>query len=147
MATSTQTTESNGTVVESYGFGVRIVERRSDPDTVEYAFVAPEHADVSFETLPDAYLYADVYFDVNGFVEADTGTRGVPPEIVQAGTDTLAAYLVTMPWADVTWVASFYGTTPTVIERYLSWVRTRAKEVRTAATDEAVGPAGADESA
>ena len=128
MSTSDSARDGDGRVVEEYVLGVRIV----DDDTDErYRFEAPEHTDIAFDSLEDARLYADVYFDVNGFVEEGTGERGVPPEVVQAGKDTLAAYLATMPWADVNWVASFYGATPTEIERYLGWVRNRAEEIRT----------------
>ena len=73
-----------------------------------------------------AELYADVYFDVNGFEEAGTGERGVPPEIIQAGRDTLSAYFLTQPYTDLNWVASFYGKTPPEIERYVATVRKRA---------------------
>ena len=129
MSASDSVPDADDRVVEEYVLGVRIVEAADE----RYRFEAPEHADVAFDRLEDARLYADVYFDVNGFVEDGTGERGVPPEVVQAGKDTLAAYLVTMPWADVNWVASFYGSTPTEIERYLSWVRERAEEIRTEA--------------
>ncbi|QRV16434.1 hypothetical protein [Haloterrigena salifodinae] len=128
MSTSDPAPETADRVVEEYVLDVRIV----DDDTDErYRFEAPEHTDIAFDSLTDARLYADVYFDVNGFVEEGTGERGVPPEVVQAGKDTLAAYLMTLPWADRDWVASFFGSTPTEIERYLTWVRDRADEVRT----------------
>ncbi|QSW97837.1 hypothetical protein [Haloterrigena alkaliphila] len=129
MSTSDPAPETADRVVEDYVFGVRIV----DDETDGYRFEAPEHTDIAFESLEDARLYADVYFDVNGFVEEGTGERGVPPEVVQAGKDTLAAYLVTMPWADVNWVASFYGMTTQEVDRYCSWVRDRAAEIRTEA--------------
>ncbi|WP_049922421.1 hypothetical protein [Halopiger djelfimassiliensis] len=116
-------------LVEDYVLDVRIVEIDGD----RYRFEAPDHTPETFDDPDDARLYADVYFDVNGFVEEGTGERGIPPEVVQGGKDTLAAYLVTRPWADVNWVASFYGATPTDIERYCSWVRDRAAEIRTEA--------------
>lgn len=119
-------------VAVDYVLDVRIVEcETAEDESPRYRFEAPDHTDITFEDLELAQLYADVYFDVNGFVEAGTGDRGVPPEIVQAGKDTLAAYLVTQPGADVHWVASFYGVTPDKIERYCSWVRQRATEIRT----------------
>ncbi|WP_339104814.1 hypothetical protein [Haloterrigena salinisoli] len=132
MSTSDPAPETADRVVEDYVFGVRIVDDETDE---RYRFEAPEHTDIAFDSLEDARLYADVYFDVNGFVEEGTGERGVPPEVVQAGKDTLAAYLVTMPWADVNWVASFYGATPEETERYLTWVRDRAEEIRTRAAN------------
>ncbi|MFC4436606.1 MULTISPECIES: hypothetical protein [Natrialbaceae] len=136
MATSDTPTETDSAVVDAYVLDVRILEvDEGDGADLRYRFDAPEHATIVFDDLEEARLYADVYFDVNGFVEADTGTRGVPPEVVQAGKDTLAAYLVTLPWADVNWVASFYGATPTEIERYLSWVRERAEGIRTRAAE------------
>ncbi|WP_207591078.1 hypothetical protein [Halomontanus rarus] len=127
MSTHDTTPATDDSIVEEYVLGVRILEDGVDD---RYRFEAPEHTEIAFDDLADARLYADVYFDVNGFVEDGTGERGVPPEVVQAGKDTLAAYLVTLPWADVNWVASFYGATPTEIERYLSWVRDRAEEIR-----------------
>ncbi|ELY50871.1 hypothetical protein [Natronococcus jeotgali] len=131
MATSDTPTEPDSTVVDDYVLDVSILEIDGGEETAtRYRFDAPEHAAIAFDDPDDARLYADVYFDVNGFVEADTGGRGVPPEVVQAGKDTLAAYLRTLPWADVNWVASFYGATPTEIERYCSWVRDRAAEIR-----------------
>ncbi|SEW02584.1 hypothetical protein [Natrinema salifodinae] len=135
MSTSDTATDSDldGRVVDEYVLGVRIVDDETDEPGERYRFEAPEHTDIAFDTLEDARLYADVYFDVNGFVEEGTGERGVPPEVVQSGKDTLAAYLITCPWADVNWVASFYGTTPTEIERYCSWVRDRADEIRSEA--------------
>jgi hypothetical protein len=112
-------------VVESYVLDVHIVECDGG-----YRFEAPEHEGVVFENADGARLYADVYFDVNGFVEVGTGERGIPPEIVQAGKDTLAAYLLTLPGTDVGWVASFYGATPDRIQRYAERVRSRAAEIR-----------------
>lgn len=129
--TSTPATEE-ALVAVDYVLDVRIVERETAEDeSPHYRFEAPDHTDITFEDLELAQLYADVYFDVNGFAEAGTGDCGVPPEIVQAGKDTLAAYLVTQPGADIHWVASFYGVTPDKIERYCSWVRQRATEIRT----------------
>ncbi|MFB1064293.1 hypothetical protein [Natrinema sp. H-ect4] len=135
MSQSTSTTDADESVVDAYVLGVRIVESETANDGPRYRFDAPDHTEIAFDDLEMARLYADVYFDVNGFVEEGTGERGVPPEVVQAGKDTLAAYLVTCPWSDVNWVASFYGATPTEIERYLSWVRERAAEIRSEAAE------------
>lgn len=121
-------------VYKEYILGVRLLEVRSE--NPYYRFDAPDHQRVEFEDPEIAELYADVYFDVNGFIEADTGERGIPPEIVQAGKDTLAAYLVTLPEVDVNWVASFFGRKPGQIEEYLSWVRTRAREIREGAAEQ-----------
>lgn len=131
--THTQTTAvEEESVAIDYVLDVHIVEFEIvEDDSPHYRFEAPDHAVITFEDLELAQLYADIYFDVNGFVEAGTGDRGVPPEIVQAGKDTLAAYLVTQPGVDIHWVASFYGVTPDKIERYCSWVRQRATEIRT----------------
>ncbi len=78
-----------------------------------------------------AELYADVYFDTNGFVEAETGSRGVPPEVIQAGRDTLAAYFLTHEALDRNWVASYFGKSPEAIDRYIEAVQQRATEIRT----------------
>ena len=60
----------------------------------------------------------------------------MPPEIIQAGRDTLAAYFLTQPGTDVNWVASFYGVKTSKVERYASWVRERAAEIRAGAVDQ-----------
>jgi hypothetical protein len=112
-----------------YVLGVRIVASPGD-DSERFRFEAPQHRGIEFERARDAELYADVYFDVNGFQEAGTGERGVPPEVIQAGRDTLAAYLRTQRYADTAWVASFFGREPGQIERYVETVRARAAEIR-----------------
>ncbi|RDZ48482.1 hypothetical protein C5B86_05430 [Haloferax sp. Atlit-19N] len=115
----------------THPLGVRIVEYDDpDGDGRRYGFRAPDHAGREFDDPDTAALYADVYFDVNGFVEAGTGDRGVPPEVIQAGRDTLAAYFLTQPYADADWVASFYGKKRARIERYTAAVRRRAEEIR-----------------
>jgi hypothetical protein len=123
-------------VFEEYVLDVRIVEFvPPDGDARRYRFEAPHHEGISFVDPDIAALYADVYFDVNGFEEAGTGERGVPPVIIQAGRDTLAAYMLTQPGTDVNWVASFYGVQNTKVERYVSWVRERAAEIRQGAAE------------
>lgn len=123
-------------VFEEYLLNVRIIEyvplNREEP---RYRFEAPRHKPVTFEDAETATLYADIYFDTNGFQEGGTGDRGVPPEVIQAGRDTLAAYFLTMSGTDVNWVASFYGKKPTEIRRYVASVRHRAEEIRANASD------------
>jgi hypothetical protein len=114
-----------------YVLDVRIVEvNPSDADGGSYRFEAPRHRGITFEDPETAELYADIYFDVNGFEEAGTGDRGIPPVIVQAGRDTLAAYMLTMPYADIQWVGSFFGIRPGKVERYASRVRDRGTNIR-----------------
>lgn len=126
-------------VYEEYILDVRIVE--VTPDTAEtprYRFEAPEHVGIAFADPSKATLYADVYFDANGFTEAGTGDRGIPPTIIQAGRDTLVAYLLTQRGVDVLWLASFYGEKPEKIERYVSRVRKRASQIRTGAQEQGI---------
>lgn len=122
------------TVYEEYVLGVRVVEF-DDGDGPRYRFEAPEHVGVTFEDPETATLYADVYFDANGFQEEGTGELGVPPAIIQAGRDTLVAYFLTRPYGDHYWVASFYGEKPEKIERYVSRVRKRAAKIRRSVAD------------
>jgi len=129
--TEPSTTEST---VESqlhreYVMGVRIVEL-PDGDGPVYRFEAPEHDGITFPDSEAAELYADIYFDVNGFEEAGTGERGVPPVIIQAGRDTLAAYFLTRDAIDEQWVGSFMGVQPGKILRYKSRVQDRATNIR-----------------
>jgi hypothetical protein len=130
MAQSEEATASAGTeLYREYVADVRIVELDAGEKS-RYRFEAPEHVGIEFSDAEMAALYADVYFDVNGFREEGTGEIGVPPELVQAGKDTLAAYLLTQPHTTVDWIASFYGKKPGQIERYIDWVRERAEEMR-----------------
>jgi hypothetical protein len=134
------TAENEESIFREYILDVRIIESvPPNEDSHRYRFEASQHRGVTFEDSDLAELYADVYFDVNGFEEEGTGERGVPPEIIQAGRDTLAAYFLTQPGTDVNWVASFYGVKPSKIERYVSWVRERAAEVREGAKDRGIG--------
>ncbi|ELZ92899.1 hypothetical protein C440_12299 [Haloferax mucosum ATCC BAA-1512] len=123
--------EESEMLYKEYALGVRIVEyTASETGGQRYRFTAPEHEGVEFDDPELATLYADIYFDVNGFIEVGTGERGVPPEVIQAGRDTLAAYFLTQPYADIHWVASFYGKKRARIERYIATVRRRAQEIR-----------------
>lgn len=134
MSTSDTDRRDDATVHEEYVLGVRILELPG-PDGPRFRFEAPDHEGATFADPEMASLYADVYFDANGFVEAGTGDRGLPPELVQAGKDTVAAYLLTRPGADVHWVASFYGRSPADVQRYVEWVRDRAAEIRAGVAD------------
>ena len=132
----TAATEPTESTVEEYVLGVRIVERApADGGDPSYRFEAPRHEGIAFDDLDAATLYADVYFDANGFEEAGTGDRGVPPEVIQAGRDTLAAYLLTQPGTDTNYVASFFGVKPEKVNRYEDWVRERAAEIREGARE------------
>jgi hypothetical protein len=122
-----------------YVLDVRIVETATVADDTAYRFEAPHHDGVTFDDPDAAELYADVYFDVNGFDEQNVGERGVPPEIIQAGRDTLAAYFVTQHYGDVEWVASYYGHKPERAERYVERVRKRATKIRNGVADRDVG--------
>lgn len=138
MATSRDLTSDDGaeTVYEEYVLGVRVVQVvPRDGDEPRYRFEAPDHVGVTFDDAEMATLYADVYFDANGFVEDDTGERGIPPAIVQAGRDTLVAYMLTRRGVDVHWLASFYGEKPEKIQRYVSRVRKRADQIRAGARE------------
>jgi len=108
---------------------VRIVEL-GNSDGTRYEFEAPAHAGITFADPEKAELYADIYFDVNGFEETGTGERGVPPVIIQAGRDTLAAYFLTQTAIDEQWVGSFMGVQPGKILRYKSRVQDRAENIR-----------------
>ena len=134
--TETDATASDGRVVREYILDVRIFAVESE-GTTEFHFDAPDHREMVFHDQELAELYADVYFDVNGFEEDGTGERGIPPEIVQGGRDTMAAYLLTQ-YADDDFVASFYGVTPGKVARYVEWVQTRAEEVRENAVAEGI---------
>jgi len=126
---SSTETAADDRLHREYVMDVRIVEVTEDGET-RYAFEAPEHEGIAFEDPEDAELYADVYFDVNGFEEAGTGERGVPPVIIQAGRDTLAAYFLTHDSIDEQWVGSFMGVQPGKVVRYASRVRDRAENIR-----------------
>ncbi|MBX0288378.1 hypothetical protein EGH22_18775 [Halomicroarcula sp. F28] len=131
----TDGTDGTESTYRTYILDVRIVEASgSDGETV-YRFEAPHHRGIEFEDPDSASLYADVYFDVNGFQEDGTGHRGVPPEIIQAGRDTLVAYFMTQPDIDENWVASYYGEKPEKVTRYVTRVRKRARRIREGARE------------
>ncbi|NHN65948.1 hypothetical protein BDK61_4759 [Haloarcula quadrata] len=126
---------TDSSTYREYILGVRIVEQTTG-DRTRYRFKAPDHEGIEFDDPEMATLYADVYFDVNGFQEAETGKRGVPPTIIQAGRDTLVAYFLTQDSVDVHWAASFYGEKPEKIERYVSRVRKRSEKIREGAKEQ-----------
>jgi hypothetical protein len=122
-------TAAENTIYREYVMDVRIIEI-VEADKPTYRFEAPEHMGITFEDPEAAELYADIYFDVNGFEESGTGDRGVPPVIIQAGRDTLAAYFLTHDTIDEQWVGSFMGVQPGKILRYASRVQDRATNIR-----------------
>ncbi|WP_435067095.1 hypothetical protein [Haloplanus sp. C73] len=123
-------TDGTASTYRNYVLDVRVVEATTDDGETGYRFEAPKHDGVTFDDPEMATLYADVYFDVNGFAEDGVGDRGVPPAIIQAGRDTLAAYFLTQSYADAHWVASFYGEKPEKVDRYVNRVRKRADRIR-----------------
>ena len=125
------------TVYREYILDVRIVERTT-PDGTVYRFEAPHHGGAEFDDPEKAELYADVYFDVNGFDEEKVGEEGVPPAIIQAGRDTLAAYFHTQPYGSINWIASFYGFKPERTQRLINRVRKRATNIREGAAERGV---------
>ncbi|MFO7927044.1 MAG: hypothetical protein ACQET5_16275 [Halobacteriota archaeon] len=131
MASTERVREASTATYREYIIDVRITEL----DDGRYLFEAPHHEGIEFEDAETAELYADIYFDVNGFEEAGTGERGIPPIIIQAGRDTLAAYLLTQPYNDRQWVGSFMGVQPGMIERYVSRVQKRATNIRRKAAE------------
>jgi len=137
MARSTPTTDdttADSTYYREYILDVRIVERTT-PDGTVYRFEAPYHDGMEFDDPELAELYADIYFDVNGFDEEKVGEEGVPPAIIQAGRDTLAAYFLTQSYGDLNWIASYYGIKPERAERYVNRVRKRATKIRDGAAE------------
>ncbi|NHN47546.1 hypothetical protein G9464_08045 [Halostella sp. JP-L12] len=139
MSRSDDTATADESIHREYVLDVRIVEcDPHDGGDPTYRFEAPQHRGEAFEDPERAELYADVYFDVNGFEEAGTGERGVPPEIIQAGRDTLAAYFLTQPGTDENWVASFFGVTVEKVQQYVAWVENRSEEIRRGAEERGI---------
>ncbi|MFB6163008.1 MAG: hypothetical protein ABEJ86_06185 [Halococcoides sp.] len=125
---------SDPSIHRTYVLDVQILERNG-PDGPIYQFEAPNHEGRTFAEAETAELYVDVYFDVNGFDERGVGERGLPPTIVQAGRDTMIAYLFTQSWADLEWIASYYGCKPARIKRYRNRVQQRASQIRSRVAD------------
>jgi hypothetical protein len=134
MSQSTPTPDDTETIHREYVLDVRIVERPT-PDGTVYRFEAPHHGGAEFADPETAELYADVYFDVNGFDESKVGEEGVPPAIIQAGRDTLAAYFHTQSYGDINWIASFYGFKPERTQRLINRVQKRAAKIREGVSD------------
>lgn len=133
--THNRATDDTESTHRNYILDVRIVECTTGDGETGYRFEAPHHDGKTFDDPETATLYADVYFDVNGFDEDGVGDRGVPPTLIQAGRDTLAAYFLTQSYADSHWIASFYGEKPEKVDRYVNRVRTRAKRIREGAQE------------
>lgn len=123
------------TVYREYVLGVRIVETATSDGAPRYRVEVDDEAVRTFEDPETASLYADVYFCTNGFAEAGTGDRGVPPEVIAAGRAVMAAYFLTQPGVDRHWVASFFGMKPHRIREYADNVRDRAEGIRTGVVD------------
>lgn len=132
------TSRRDESIFREYILDVRIVECTSPSGDTVYRFEAPQHCGLTFDNADHAELYADVFFDVNGFQETGTGKRGVPPTIIQAGRDTLVAYFLTQPNTDIYWAASFYGEKPEKIQRYVSRVQKRAEGIRQGAKERGI---------
>jgi hypothetical protein len=127
---------SHESIHEQYVLDVRVVEvDPPDADGPRYRFEAPQHRGIEFEDPATAELYADVYFCTNGFEEAGTGDRGVPPEVIGAGRAVLASYFLTQPGIDRDWVASFFGRKPQWVGKWVSVVEERAAEIREGAEE------------
>lgn len=137
--TDTRNDTESDTAYREYVFDVWITERTTETGETAYRFDAPYHDGIEFDDPETATLYADVYFDVNGFDEEGVGERGVPPEIIQAGRDTLVAYFRTQEYGDANWIASYYGVKPEKIERYVNRVQKRARKIREGAADRGLG--------
>jgi len=138
MSRPTPTTDdatADSTIHRTYILDVRIVERTTADGDTDYRFEAPHHGGRAFDDPETAELYADVYFDVNGFDEEKVGEEGVPPAIIQAGRDTLAAYFLTQSYGDLNWIASYYGIKPERAERLVNRVRKRARKIREGAAE------------
>lgn len=126
----TEVGESDERVVDAFPGGARIVEVLT-PSTAapRYRFEALL-CDAGFNDLEGARLYADVYFAVGSFCEDDTGTRGIPPAVSAAGTDSLAAYLLSRPHTSAEWVKSFFQVDQETLDHFVASVRSRAEAVR-----------------
>jgi hypothetical protein len=127
--------DATESIYEEYVLGVRVVETTTESGESRYRFETDTHRGREFEDPDTATLYADVYFCTNGFEEAGTGDRGVPPEIIGAGRAVMAAYFLTQPSIDQHWVASFFGVKPHRIREYTEWVRENAAQIREGAAD------------
>lgn len=125
------------TVVEEPVGGARIDAVTDEDGSVRYRFEAPAHCGKTFDDLEAAKRYADVYVSVGGFCEEGSGEVGVPAGLVQAGTDAMAVYLLSLPATSREWVRSFYGVSDEELDDYLEWVRGRADERRERARDAA----------
>lgn len=129
--------DAEESIYEEYVLNVRIVEIDNE-EGARYRFEAPDHCGKTFDDPEMATLYADVYFDVNGFVESETGERGVPPKIIPAGRDTMVAYMRTLPGASEDWVSCYFAERPDKIKRLIRNVRARAEKVREGVVEQGV---------
>jgi hypothetical protein len=135
MSKTESPTDTHESVHREYVLDVRIVAVET-ADGTSYEFEAPHHRGIAFDDPETAELYADIYFCVNGFAEEGTGERGIPPVIIGAGRAVLASYMLTQPFTDLEWVASFFGRKPHRIQQYADVVTGRAEEIREGAAEQ-----------
>lgn len=119
--------DNRETAIEEYDNGCRIIhEERNYPDV--YHFETPAGREKSFESLPAARLYADVYTIVGGFDEKQTGKRGVPPTIVRASEDIRITYLAVQ--MSVTYAARAFEIETSTVRDTIDRIHARAEEQR-----------------
>jgi hypothetical protein len=84
--------ENEETVIDEYCNDCQIIrEKRNRPDV--YHFEDRRGRMSSFDNLPAAQLYADVYVMIDGFREKNTGKQGVPPSVASASENIRMTYL------------------------------------------------------
>jgi len=124
--------ESTKEVIETFPAGVELVgyglDESIDDEPHYIVRISDGNQFHRFNSERYARLWIDVWFDVGGFYESETGHRGVPPAIATAGTDTAISYLVTQFGTDE--VVEDCSIKRTTLHQYMSRVRKRAREAR-----------------
>lgn len=125
--TSQKFGDNRETAIREYEDGCQIIhEERMYPDL--YHFEGPERRLESFENLPAARLYADVYTVTDGFTEKQTGKRGVPPSVARASEDIRIAYLAAQ--MSITYAARAFTVDETAVRDTVDRIHKRAEKQR-----------------
>ena len=115
------------TVIEEYDQGCRIVhEERNYPD--QYHFEDSKGRRVTFENLPEARLYADLYTITGGFNEKQTGTRGVPPAIAAASEEIRMTYFAVQ--MSIPYAAKAFNVEESVVNDAVNRIHAKADQQR-----------------
>ncbi|QLH83786.1 hypothetical protein [Halosimplex pelagicum] len=119
--------ENQEKVIEEYDCNCRIIQKQRNL-TKEYCFEESQKQINSFENLPAARLYADIYTVADGLTEKQTGERGVPPAIARASEEIRMTYFAVQ--MSITYAARAFDVDESVVQDAINRIHAQAEEQR-----------------